>query len=103
MSWTNLHLWLKCREENCSYLWGYCGSNFSVHAISVGLREELADSNVRVTTIAPGAVETDLLSHTTSEEIKLNYQKWKAVIGGVQNADDAARPVMLAYLQPQNV
>ncbi|MCV5646326.1 SDR family oxidoreductase, partial [Escherichia coli] len=44
----------------------YCGSKFAVHAISENVREEVASSNVRVTTIAPGAVETELLSHTTS-------------------------------------
>ncbi|MCW1891613.1 SDR family NAD(P)-dependent oxidoreductase [Vibrio chagasii] len=45
----------------------YCGTKFAVHAISENVREEVAASNVRVTTIAPGAVETELLSHTTSQ------------------------------------
>ncbi|MCA2493685.1 SDR family oxidoreductase, partial [Vibrio sp. 2175-1] len=48
----------------------YCGTKFAVHAISENVREEVAASNVRVTTIAPGAVETELLSHTTSQAIK---------------------------------
>lgn len=33
----------------------YCGTKFAVHAISENVREEVAASNVRVTTIAPGA------------------------------------------------
>ncbi|AGQ93169.1 SDR family oxidoreductase [Vibrio parahaemolyticus] len=81
----------------------YCGTKFAVHAISENVREEVAASNVRVTTIAPGAVETELLSHTTSQDIKDGYDTWKVDMGGVLAADDVARAVMFAYQQPQNV
>ncbi|EHH2452543.1 SDR family oxidoreductase [Vibrio parahaemolyticus] len=81
----------------------YCGTKFAVHAISENVREEVAASNVRVTTIAPGAVETELLSHTTSQDIKDGYDVWKVDMGGVLAADDVARAVMFAYQQPQNV
>ncbi|HBN6204418.1 SDR family oxidoreductase [Vibrio parahaemolyticus] len=81
----------------------YCGTKFAVHAISENVREEVAASNVRVTTIAPGAVETELLSHTTSQDIKDGYDAWKVDMGGVLAADDVSRAVMFAYQQPQNV
>lgn len=81
----------------------YCGTKFAVHAISENVREEVAASSVRVTTIAPGAVETELLSHTTSQEIKDGYDDWKVDMGGVLAADDVARAVEFAYNQPQNV
>ncbi|MBM4985448.1 SDR family oxidoreductase [Vibrio parahaemolyticus] len=81
----------------------YCETKFAVHAISENVREEVAASNVRVTTIAPGAVETELLSHTTSQDIKDGYDAWKVDMGGVLAADDVARAVMFAYQQPQNV
>ncbi len=81
----------------------YCGTKFAVHAISENVREEVAASNVRVTTIAPGAVETELLAHTTSDEIKEGYDAWKQEMGGVLAADDVARAVQFAYNQPQNV
>ncbi|EGR1697972.1 SDR family oxidoreductase [Vibrio parahaemolyticus] len=81
----------------------YCGTKFAVHAIAENVREEVAASNVRVTTIAPGAVETELLSHTTSQDIKDGYDAWKVDMGGVLAADDVARAVMFAYQQPQNV
>ncbi|PKG37494.1 SDR family oxidoreductase [Psychromonas sp. Urea-02u-13] len=81
----------------------YCGTKFAVHAISENVREEVAESDVRVITIAPGAVETDLLSHTTSDEIKQGYQAWKDSMGGVICPDDIARTVTFAYSQPQNV
>lgn len=82
----------------------YVGTKFAVHAISENLREEVAAHNVRVITIAPGAVETELLSHTTDEAIKAGYQDWKAGMGGVVlSADDVANAIRYAYEQPQGV
>ncbi|NHQ87538.1 SDR family oxidoreductase [Iodobacter sp. HSC-16F04] len=81
----------------------YCGSKFAVHAISENLREEVAGSDVRVITIAPGAVETELLSHTTDEAIKAGYEEWKDGMGGVLAATDIAQAISYAYHQPQNV
>ncbi|MCV6590259.1 MAG: SDR family oxidoreductase [Marinobacterium sp.] len=81
----------------------YCGTKFAVHAITENVREEVAASDVRMITIAPGAVETELLGHTTSDEIKAGYEDWKADMGGVLAADDIARAVEFAYAQPQNV
>lgn len=81
----------------------YCGSKFAVHAISENVREEVANYNVRVITIAPGAAETELLSHTTSNEIKESYNDWKEEMGGVMSADDVANAIIFAYTQPQNI
>lgn len=81
----------------------YCGTKFAVHAISENVREEVSAFDVRVTTIAPGAVETELLSHTTSNDIKDGYGDWKDSMGGVLAPDDIARAIDYAYQQPQNV
>lgn len=81
----------------------YCGTKFAVHAISENVREEVADSNVRVMTIAPGAVETELLSHTTSEDIKSGYESWKDDMGGALAPIDISNAILFAYNQPQNV
>ncbi|WP_028868237.1 SDR family oxidoreductase [Psychromonas arctica] len=81
----------------------YCGSKFAVHAITENVREEVASSNVRVCTIAPGAVETELLSHTTSNDIVSGYQAWKEEMGGVLMPDDIAQAVEYVYAQPQQV
>ncbi|QEN49593.1 SDR family oxidoreductase [Pseudomonas protegens] len=82
----------------------YVGTKFAVHGLSENLREELAPHNVRVITIAPGAVETELLSHTTDEAIKAVYQAWKQDMGGtVLSADDVAGAIAFAYQQPQQV
>ncbi|QQE10307.1 SDR family oxidoreductase [Planctomycetota bacterium] len=81
----------------------YCGTKFAVHAITENLREEVAEHNVRLTTIAPGAVETELLSHTTDDSIKAGYDDWKTQMEGVISADDVARSIYFAYDQPQSV
>ena len=81
----------------------YCGTKFGVHAITENAREEAAAANVRMVTIAPGAVETELLSHTTSDAIKDGYQAWKDDMGGVLKASDIANAMWYAYQQPQGV
>lgn len=81
----------------------YCGTKFAVHAISENVREEVAANDVRVITIAPGAVETELLSHTTSEEIIKGYEAWKESMNGVIVPEDIARSIEFVYNQPQNV
>lgn len=81
----------------------YCGTKFAVHAISENVREEVASLDVRVITIAPGAVETELLSHTTDDEIIKGYEQWKESMDGVIIPEDIARSIEFVYAQPQNV
>lgn len=81
----------------------YCGTKFAVHAISENIRKEVASSNVRVITIAPGVVETPLLSHTTDAAIKANYNDWKKTIESGLDAKKIAQCVDFAYSQPQDV
>lgn len=82
----------------------YVATKFAVHGLSENLREELAPSGVRVVTIAPGAVETELLSHTSDEAIKAGYESWKEGMGSpVLSAEDVARAVLYTYQQPQGV
>lgn len=81
----------------------YCGTKFAVHAISENIRKEVSDSNIRVIVIAPGVVETPLLSHTTNEEIKDNYNEWKKSIESGLDPNQIANCVEFAYNQPQDV
>ncbi|EFB71160.1 Uncharacterized oxidoreductase SAV2478 [Providencia rustigianii] len=82
----------------------YVGTKFAVHGLSENLREELSPHNVRVVVIAPGAVETELLSHTTNNDIKAGYQSWKQDMGGkVLSPEDVANAILFAYSQPQSV
>ncbi|MCV6596565.1 MAG: SDR family oxidoreductase [Mangrovicoccus sp.] len=81
----------------------YVGTKFAVSSMSENVREEVSGSNVRVMTLCPGAVETELLSHTTDQAIKDGYNAWKESMGGVLVAEDIARTAMFMYGQPQNV
>ncbi|MBP0038226.1 MAG: SDR family oxidoreductase [Roseofilum sp. SBFL] len=81
----------------------YVGTKFAVSAITENVREEVSNSDVRVMAIHPGAVETELLSHTTSQEIIDGYEEWKKAMGGALVADDIARTAVFMYSQPQNV
>lgn len=81
----------------------YVGSKFAVSAISENLREEVADSSVRIMAIHPGAVETELLGHTSNPDIVAGYEKWKDAMGGVLAADDIASAALYMYRQPQHV
>ncbi|MFK0573731.1 SDR family oxidoreductase [Endozoicomonas sp.] len=81
----------------------YCATKFGVHGLSETLREEVSNDSVRVVTIAPGAVETELLGHTTSDEVISGYEDWKKSIGGAIAAKDIADSISFAYNMPQNV
>ncbi|WP_429844709.1 hypothetical protein [Brevibacillus sp. FIR094] len=54
-------------------------------------------------TIAPGVVETELLSHTTDETIKDNYTDWKHSINGGLDPKTVAETIYFAFSQPQSV
>lgn len=51
----------------------YCATKHAVHALSEGLRAEVAAHDVRVTIVAPGWVETELQSHVKDERI---LERW---------------------------
>lgn len=81
----------------------YCSTKFAVHALTEALREECAPHNVRVSVVAPGAVETELLSHTTKDDIKKGYEDWKVGMGGVLCSKDVVDAIAYIYGAPQNV
>lgn len=81
----------------------YCGTKFAVHAISEGLRKEVAPSNVRVSVIAPGLVETELLEHTSDPAIVTDYQAYKASVGGAMTPEAVADLILHIYQLPQDV
>ncbi len=81
----------------------YCATKFGVHAMTERAREEAALSDVRMVTIAPGAVETELLGHTTDDDMVKDYEDWKQEIGGVLRSVDIANAIWYAFNQPQGV
>ena len=82
----------------------YCASKYGVAGLSEVARGELSAANVRVITVCPGAVATELLEHTTSEKIKKEYLEWKETVGANSiTAEDVARTIRFAYELPQGV
>ncbi len=82
----------------------YCATKYGVVGISEVARGELAPYNVRVMRICPGAVNTELLSHTTSQAIKDGYGQWASSLGiGSITAEDVAKTIKFAYELPQGV
>ena len=76
----------------------YSGTKFAVAAISEGLRQEVGDK-IRVTSIAPGAVDSDLkhgTSGTATGAVRDFYQ-------GAIPAASVARAIAFAIEQPADV
>ena len=76
----------------------YCATKFAVRAISDGLRQE--STNIRVTCVNPGVVESELASTITHEETMAVMDAYRAV--ALQPAD-IARAVRQLIDAPQNV
>ncbi len=82
----------------------YCATKYGVRAITETVREEVSGSNVRLLTISPGAAETKLLSHTTSQDIKDGYNAWKDTMGGTSlDPKYVALSAKYMYDMPQEV
>ena len=79
----------------------YSASKFFVEALSQGLRLETAGTGVKVTTIQPGNVATDLISMSADEEALKEYGQ----PGGrrVLDSEDVAASVVHALAQPEHV
>ncbi|MGB0868407.1 MAG: SDR family oxidoreductase [Flavobacteriales bacterium] len=82
----------------------YCASKFGVTGLTRVTRGELSPFNVRVLTVMPGAVKTELLSHTTDKNIIQGYEDWKTSVGAVNiTAKDVALTIKYAFELPQSV
>ncbi|MGL5722295.1 MAG: SDR family oxidoreductase [Brevinema sp.] len=81
----------------------YNAVKFAVHAFSETLRMELAGSGVRVSVIAPGVVDTELVSHTSSPEIVANYKEMRSHFNGGLKPKDIADAIAYTYNLPQHI
>lgn len=79
----------------------YCATKHAVRAISEALRQEVKDYNIRVTTISPGAVRTELTEHISEPGLAQNVQDVVAKIG--VPASTMANMVAFAISQPDDV
>jgi NADP-dependent 3-hydroxy acid dehydrogenase YdfG len=80
----------------------YNATKFGVHAFSEALRQEALNMGVRVTIIAPGFVETELLSHNP-DFVQEAGQAEKEKVGDVLEPSDIADAIVYAVSQPAHV
>jgi NADP-dependent 3-hydroxy acid dehydrogenase YdfG len=79
----------------------YSASKFFVEALSKGLRLETAGTGVKVTTVLPGNVATDLLDLSGDEEA---LERFGQPTGAqVLDPEDVAASVVYALSQPEHV
>ena len=80
----------------------YCATKHAVHAISDGLRAELASKNIRVTIIAPGIVRTELAEHVRDIETKGRIETMLRE-GEPLESVDIARAILYSMEAPSHV
>lgn len=80
----------------------YCATKHFVHAVSEGMRAELHPHNIRVTTIAPGYVATELQSHIADKNIKDALEGMYKDVDVLQ-PEDIASAILYALTQPPHV
>eukprot|EP01126_Amoeba_proteus_P003639 TRINITY_DN1120_c0_g1_i6.p1 TRINITY_DN1120_c0_g1~~TRINITY_DN1120_c0_g1_i6.p1 ORF type:complete len:127 (-),score=27.65 TRINITY_DN1120_c0_g1_i6:233-613(-) len=79
----------------------YCASKYAVEALSDSLRKELVDTDLRVTKISPGMVETEF----SIVRLKGNVEAANNLYKGLTplNGDDIADNVVYAASRPAHV
>ncbi|NOS85946.1 MAG: SDR family NAD(P)-dependent oxidoreductase, partial [Ignavibacteria bacterium] len=79
----------------------YCASKHAVDAITKGIRLDVVDTDIRVTTIDPGLAETEF----SIVRFRGNVNKAKAVYTGIEplKPADIADAVIYAASRPLNV
>jgi clavulanate-9-aldehyde reducatase len=81
----------------------YNMTKFGVHAFSEALRQEALHAGIRVTTVAPGFVDTELQGHTTSPLVRRATERAREQIGEVLRAEDVAEAILNAVTRPPHV
>lgn len=77
-------------------------TKWGINAFAESLRMQVCGDNVRVTSIEPGAVATELRDHITSKEIRDDVNAWAESMEQLQ-AEDIAAAVVYAVTQPRHV
>jgi NADP-dependent 3-hydroxy acid dehydrogenase YdfG len=80
----------------------YCATKSAVKMFSEGLRQELSPKyGINVTSIEPGAVDTELTDTITDEDIMEMFSKFEEMER--LQADDIANAILYALSQPERV
>jgi NADP-dependent 3-hydroxy acid dehydrogenase YdfG len=81
----------------------YNMTKFGVHAFSEALRQEALHVGIRVTTVAPGFVETELQGHNTNPLVRRATERAREQIGEVLKAEDIAAEIVHTVTRPSHV
>src|SRR5215218_7436685 len=81
----------------------YNMTKFGVHAFSEALRQEALHAGIRVTTVAPGFVDTELQGHNTDPLVRRTMERAREQIGEVLRAQDIADAILHALTRPPHV
>jgi 3-hydroxy acid dehydrogenase/malonic semialdehyde reductase len=82
----------------------YVTSKYAVHGFSKALREDLLGRPIRITTLAPGMVQTDFsLVRFRGDQGKADAVYEGVPLGGPVTAQDVADCVLFAVTRPANV
>ncbi len=80
----------------------YAATKFGVNAFTESLRQEVTERGVRVVTIEPGMVDTELADHIGHDEIREMARKMAGSMRTLR-AEDVAAAVVYAVGQPDHV
>lgn len=78
----------------------YCGTKFAARIFMEGLSKELAQTNIKTTSISPGVVQTELASFITDPDIKPLFEDPDMPS---LTSEDIASAVYYAVSQPEGV
>jgi NADP-dependent 3-hydroxy acid dehydrogenase YdfG len=81
----------------------YNMTKFGVHAFSEALRQEALHAGIRVTTVAPGFVDTELQGHNTNPLVRRATERAREQIGEVLQPADIAEAILHAVTRPSHV
>jgi NADP-dependent 3-hydroxy acid dehydrogenase YdfG len=81
----------------------YNMTKFGVHGFSEALRQEALYAKIRVTTVAPGFVETELQGHNVNPVVLRAMERSREQIGEVMRPEDVADAIAYAVTQPRHV
>jgi len=80
----------------------YNMTKFGVHAFSEALRQEALHAGIRVTTVAPGFVDTELQGHN-NPMVRQAVERSREQIGEVLRPTDVADAILHAVTRPAHV
>jgi len=81
----------------------YNFTKFGVTGFSEALRQEGLHSNIRVTCVEPGFVDTELQGHNRNPLVVEATKKMRDQIGKVLEAKDIAEAILYVVAQPEHV